>query len=213
MGASESQVSRTSPCPLSREDCHLCLRNGSSATPEKRFVEEDALDEFSRLLKRRSSSHPRRAGRQSSPKRPECREISKDSASSAGWWTQSGFGKEGQMRALAFQQEAQRDLASMPQRSDLSARRNPEGKGMLTIIFDDADKRQELTRKTQEDGLLEYLRSPTSAPKETVDQRKAVLQDVTHEYFFDRYFFDRPMTPKSPHRPKTPMHLSVQESR
>jgi len=197
MGASESFDGRAS-CPLCRS-CHSPgLRRRSSSesnlnvySPQRahaNVIEEDVLDEFSRLLRRRRADH-------SGADRKECE---------AGWWTQSGFGEEGRKRTLAYnsgynngcQDSGQTESVKKKISSPLAPRQQQDAKGIFTFLFDDYEKRQEKSRQ-QEAALAEAHRPRPQKLSET-DKRKAVLQDVTHEYFLNKYFFDRPETPRSP---------------
>jgi len=194
MGASESFDGRAS-CPLCRSchspglrrrsssECNLNVYSPQRARPN--VIEEDVLGEFSRLLRRADHS---------GADRRECE---------AGWWTQSGFGEEGRKRALAYnsgynggcQDSGQTESVKKKISSPLSPRQQ-DAKGIFTFLFDDYEKRQEKSRQ-QEAALAEAPRLRPQKLSET-DKRKAVLQDVTHEYFLNKYFFDRPETPRSP---------------
>jgi len=217
MGSSESsdQKSRCPMCPAEdssgdtlkkfcTEGCHND-ESGKRVPPaglsprNPRYVEEDALDEFSRLLRKKRWHPPKDVAKPVKERSVEER----PKPQSGGWWTQSGFGEEGAKRAEHFRREVEADLRKQNLVGLLleSQKKCPEGKGMHTFIFDETEKREETTKKQMHDALQEYLIKPVEDRKNALfDARKSVLQDVTKEFFFEKYFFDRPPTPKSPLR-------------
>lgn len=189
MGANESLTNRD-VCP----QCHSPRRpvRQVAEKPPRKYPEEGAIDEFSRLLKKRKSTH-----RQQKP--PEKRVPSPKASDAAGWWTQSGFGEEGRRRALAYQAEVRKDYTAHRNKTP-KRRKEPQGVGMLTLMFDEADKRKRWVQKNEENALRSHLgKTMEYVPPiefQAVPEKKAVLQNVEREFFFDKYFFNRQMTPR-----------------